>query len=92
MTVDAEGYVWSARWDGNCLVRYAPNGTEVQRVTFPAKKVSCPTFGGEDYTDIYVTTANLQGKETEGPGAGALFRVNLGIQGVAEFRSKIGLE
>jgi len=92
MTVDAEGYVWGARWDGSCLVRYAPDGTEVQRVTFPAKKVSCPTFGGEDYTDIYVTTANIQGKEVEGPGAGALFRVNLGIKGVPEFRSKIGLK
>jgi len=92
MTVDAEGYVWGARWDGGCLVRYAPDGAEVQRVTFPAKKVSCPTFGGEDYTDIYITTANIQGKEIEGPGAGALFRVNLGIKGVPEFRSKIGLE
>ncbi len=91
MTVDAEGYVWGARWDGGCLVRYAPDGTEVQRVTFPAKKVSCPTFGGEDYTDIYVTTANIQGKDIEGPGAGALFRINLGIQGVPEFRSNIGL-
>lgn len=91
MTVDADGYVWGARWDGNCLVRYAPGGTEVQRITFPAKKVSCPTFGGEDYTDIYVTTANIQGKESEA-GAGALFRINLGIQGVPEFRSKIGLK
>jgi D-xylonolactonase len=52
--------------------------------------VSCPTFGGPDYTDIYVTTANVQGKEIEGPGAGALFRVNLGIKGVPEFRSRIG--
>ncbi|HEX5417554.1 MAG TPA: SMP-30/gluconolactonase/LRE family protein, partial [Chloroflexota bacterium] len=24
LTVDAEGYVWSARWDGGVLVRYAP--------------------------------------------------------------------
>lgn len=91
MTVDAEGYVWSARWNGSCLVRYAPDGTEVQRITFPAKKVSCLTFGGEDYTDIYVTTANVAGKAVEGPGAGALFRLNLGIKGVPEFRSRIGL-
>ncbi|MBN1875401.1 MAG: SMP-30/gluconolactonase/LRE family protein [Anaerolineae bacterium] len=89
MTVDAEGYVWSARWDGGCLVRYAPDGTEVQRVRFPARKVSCVTFGGEDYTDMYITTANINGKEIEGPGAGALFRINLGIQGVPEFRSKL---
>ena len=93
MTVDADGFVWSARWGGRCLVRYAPDGSEVQRVFFPADKVSCVTFGGEDYTDMYVTTANPSGdKEKEGQGAGALYRINLGIRGVPEFRSRVGLE
>ncbi len=91
MTVDAEGYVWSARWDGYCLVRYSPDGAEAQRITFPAKKVSCPTFGGPDYSDLYVTTAGGHDKATNGPGAGALYRVRPGVKGVPEFRSRIGL-
>jgi sugar lactone lactonase YvrE len=91
MTVDAEGFVWSARWDGGCLARYAPNGTEERRISFPARKVSSVTFGGEDYTDIYVTTAGGDQKREEGPGAGGLFRINLGIRGVPEFPSRIGL-
>lgn len=91
MTVDAEGYVWSARWNGGCLVRYAPDGSEERRIRFPAKKVSSVTFGGPDYTDIYVTTAGGQNKAEEGGGAGALFHLNLGIRGVPEFRSRIGL-
>ena len=91
MTVDAEGYVWSARWDGGCLVRYAPDGTEKRRIHFPAKKVSSVIFGGEDYTDMYVTTAGGNNKAEEGKGAGALFRINLGIKGVPEFASRIGL-
>jgi D-xylonolactonase len=91
MTVDAEGYVWSARWDGGCVVRFAPNGTEDMRLEFPAKKVSCLTFGGWDYTDIYVTTAGGDNKAEEGQGAGALFKVNVGIEGVPEFESRIGL-
>ncbi|MCZ6678285.1 MAG: SMP-30/gluconolactonase/LRE family protein [Candidatus Poribacteria bacterium] len=89
MTVDAEGYVWSARWDGGCLVRYAPDGSEDRRITFPAKKVSSAIFGGEDYTDIYVTTAGGDNKAEEGAGAGGLFRLNLGIAGVPEFPSRI---
>ena len=40
MTMDAEGCVWSARWGGGCLVRYAPDGRELSRVQFPARKVS----------------------------------------------------
>jgi D-xylonolactonase len=91
MTVDAEGYVWSARWDGSALFRYAPDGREVLRIAFPAKKVSCPTFGGPDYEDIYVTTAGGAHKDVEGEGAGALYRLRLGIRGVPEFRSRIGL-
>jgi D-xylonolactonase len=91
MTVDAEGCVWSARWDGHCVVRYAPDGTELQRITFPVPKVSCPTFGGPDYGDLYVTTAGGANRAEEGNQAGALFRVRPGVQGVPEFRSKIGL-
>ncbi len=91
MTVDAQGYVWSARWDGGCLVRYAPDGQEERRVYFRAKKVSSVVFGGEDYQDMYVTTAGGQNKATEGTGAGALFRLRLGIQGVPEFPSRVGL-
>jgi len=91
MTVDAEGCVWSARWDGGCLIRYAPDGTEVLRINFPAKKVSSVTFGGTDYTDMFVTTAGGDRKAQEGPGAGALFHLNLGIRGLPEFPSRIGL-
>jgi D-xylonolactonase len=91
MTVDSEGYVWSARWDGGCLVRYAPDGTEVLRIPFPARKVSSLTFGGPDYRDIYVTTAGGENREEEGSGAGALFHLDLGIQGVPESFSRIGL-
>ena len=69
MTVDAEGYVWSARWDGSFLCRYTPQGVEERRVAFPAKKVSSAIFAGDDLTDIYVTTAGGQDKAEEGPGA-----------------------
>lgn len=88
MTVDAEGYIWSARWDGRHLFRYDPTGKEVLRIPFPAKKVSSLTFGGKDYTDIYVTTAGGDNRRQEGKGAGAVFHLNLGIKGVPEFLAK----
>jgi len=91
MTVDAEGYVWSARWDGGALYRYAPDGSQVQRVSFPARKVSSVIFGGPEYTDMYVTTAGGQDKAKEGAGAGALFRLRTGVRGVPEFSSRVGL-
>ena len=90
MTVDAEGTVWSARWDGHCLVQVTPGGEEIRRVSFPVPKVSCVTFGGNDYTDMYVTTASVGNRAKEGPLAGSLFHLNLGVRGVPEFRSRIG--
>ncbi len=92
MTVDAEGYVWSARWGAGILVRYTPQGVEQTRIQFPARKVSSVTFGGEDYTDLYVTTAGGHNKSEEGQGAGALFRLRPGVRGVPEFFSRVGLQ
>ena len=91
MTVDAEGYVWGARWDGSSLYRYNPDGEQVVQIQFPVKKISSVIFGGVDLTDMYVTTAGGGNKAEEGPGAGGLFRVNVGIQGKPEFLSRVGL-
>jgi D-xylono/L-arabinono-1,4-lactonase len=89
MTVDAQGFVWSARWDGSALYRYTPKGMEERRIQFPAKKVSSVIFAGDDLKDMYVTTAGGENKAKEGAGAGALFRLNLGIAGRPEFFSRI---
>ena len=89
--MDAEDHVWSARWDGSALYRFAPDGSEVARIDFPAKKVSSVIFGGRDLTDMYVTTAGGNDKVNEGAGAGALFRLNLGIKGKPEFLSRVGV-
>jgi D-xylonolactonase len=89
MTVDAKGNVWSARWDGYRLTQYSPDGRELQRIQFPAKKVSSVIFGGPDYTDMYVTTAGGNNKEENGAAAGALFRLRLGVQGLPEYPSRI---
>ena len=91
MTVDAEGFVWSASAGGSALHRYTPDGALERSIRLPAKIVSSLIFGGEDLTDIYVTTIGGDNREENGPGAGALFRLRLGIKGVPEFFSRVGL-
>jgi sugar lactone lactonase YvrE len=91
LTVDAEGCVWSARWDGGCVVRYAPDGGEILRIPFPARRVSCIAFGGDDCRDLYVTTAGGDRRAENGPAAGALFVLRPGVQGVPEFVSRVGI-
>jgi len=53
LTVDVEGYVWSARWNGSCIKRFTPDGKEDLEVFFPARKITCITFAGKDYRYIY---------------------------------------
>ncbi|MBL7114382.1 MAG: SMP-30/gluconolactonase/LRE family protein [Kiritimatiellae bacterium] len=89
LTVDAEGCVWSARWDGYGLIRYDPDGREIAWFDLPARNVSSLTFGGPDYTDIYITTAIGKEPSNCGTHGGALFHMNQGIRGVPEFRSTI---
>jgi sugar lactone lactonase YvrE len=88
-TVDAEGYLWSAHWDGSCLIRYRPDGQEDRRIQFPTKQVSSLIFGGSDYSDMYITTAGGDEPDQNGELAGALFRMNAGVGGAPEFYSRI---
>ena len=55
-TVDAEGYIWSAQWDDECLLRLAPDGTVDCRLQIPGQIVSSLMFGGPDLEHIFVTT------------------------------------
>lgn len=91
MTIDSEGYIWSALWDGYAIVRLAPGGREERRIAIPAHKSSSLAFGGEDLSDIYVTSAGGNDKANEGAAAGSLFRLNVGVRGVPEFFSRIGI-
>lgn len=94
LTVDADGYIWSARWDGGKVIRFTPSGEIDCEIEIPgARKVSSVTFGGRDYGDLYVTTAGGEDKGANGEHAGALFRIRSdSFRGRAEFRSGVGLD
>lgn len=89
LTVDRDGYVWSARWGGGCVVRYAPDGREDGRILLPTPKVTSVAFGGPDYSELYITTGGGDDREANGPEAGMLFRVRPGVRGVPEFLSRV---
>jgi sugar lactone lactonase YvrE len=89
LTVDADDYVWSARWDGSCIVRYSPDGGIDLIIEFPVPKVSSLTFGGPNYRDLYITTAGGHQKNVDGPLAGTLFVIKGAGQGRPDYLSNI---
>ncbi len=87
MTVDVDGHVWSARWDGYAAVRHAPDGSVVEKFKFPVAKVSSLCLGGLGLDEFFVTTAGgVPGSDTED---GSVYRWRAGVRGVGEFRSRV---
>ncbi|MCD9021642.1 SMP-30/gluconolactonase/LRE family protein [Cohnella silvisoli] len=89
MTVDREGMLWIAEWDGWGVSRWNPNtGKRLARIKVPSQFVTSCAFAGEGSDLLYITTARqgLSGSElSEQPHSGGLFRVRTGVEGTASF-------
>ncbi|NJP52274.1 SMP-30/gluconolactonase/LRE family protein [Streptomyces sp. SBST2-5] len=83
LTVDADGCVWVALWDGGAVRRYTPDGTLDRTLTFPVPRVTACAFGGAGLTDLYVTTARV-GLTAPHPLAGSLLVIPGIGKGVAQ--------
>ncbi len=88
-TMDAQGELWSALWDGSAVVRLRADGIIAERVPVPVLRPSSITFGGDAYRDLYITTAGGEDTSTYGAMAGAMLRIPSAGQGVPEFLSSI---
>ena len=98
MTIDSEGYIWSARWDGSHVYRYNPEGNEVMRIKLPASKISCVSFGGENYDRLFISSArgnnecdSMTEKWSQEDPSGDLFHLQTRVKGRPELLSGIKL-
>jgi L-arabinonolactonase len=83
-TVDADGFLWSARWEGACVLRFDPKGRLDRTVPMPAKRPTCVCFGGSKLDTLFVTSASLHVPKADmvrHPLQGGLFCFSPGIKG-----------
>lgn len=87
LTVDAEGGLWVAHWDGWRITRFSPEGERTLVVPMPVPRITSLAFGGEGLATLFATSARLELAEpllSAAPLSGALFAVDAGVPGAAE--------
>jgi sugar lactone lactonase YvrE len=89
LTVDRQGHVWSARWDGSAVVHHDPSGRVIESVPLPVAKVTSLCFGGAELDQFYITTAG--GAPGSDSADGAVFQRPAPSPGPPEFESRIRL-
>jgi sugar lactone lactonase YvrE len=85
MTIDEQGFLWVALYGGGAVRRYSPAGELDRTVELPATQITCCTFGGPDFGDLYITSAAQEMSEealAAQPHAGALFVCRPGPAGM----------
>ena len=87
--VDSAGNLWCAEWGAGHVACYGSDGALVHSIGIGAPHTSCPAFGGDDLTRLFVTTARQGMSEPalrEFPKAGQVFVADAGAVGQAEHR------
>ncbi len=89
MTIDQEGSLWVAMWDGSQILKVNPSGAIEEAIKLPVSRVTSLTFGGADLQDLFITTAQFELSPedlSEQPLAGSLFKVRTEVPGYLENR------
>ncbi len=85
-TLDAEGMLWVAMWEGWRVTRWNPRtGRLLQTIRLPVGRVTSCAFGGPDLDTLYLTSARnglFDAQLALQPLAGGLFKVKPGVGGV----------
>ncbi|QEM11986.1 SMP-30/gluconolactonase/LRE family protein [Mucilaginibacter rubeus] len=86
MTIDSEGLLWVALWDGFGVIRVDPStGNILQKINIPAPKVTSCAFGGPNLDQLYITSASVEmstGELEQYPLSGSIFVADLDVAGV----------
>ena len=86
MTIDVEGKLWIALWQGWGVVRYDPKtGERLGKIDLPVEKVTSCVFGGANLDELYITSARIGLDEASleaQPFAGGVFKVDAGVSGL----------
>jgi sugar lactone lactonase YvrE len=79
MTIDTDDNLYIAIWSGGRVLKVNPRTGELMAtIIVPGvKNVTCPTFGGKNLNELFITSSGEGADRKEEPNAGALFHIVL---------------
>ncbi|GAA2151407.1 hypothetical protein GCM10009760_46770 [Kitasatospora kazusensis] len=80
MTLDTDGNLWVAFWDGSAVHCLSPAGRVLATVELPVRRPTSCAFGGPGLDTLFVTTAHASA-DAEQAVSGTLFRCAPGATG-----------
>jgi sugar lactone lactonase YvrE len=98
MTIDTDGCLWVALWDGGRVLRIDPRtGRSLDAIEMPVSRPTSCAFGGAHLDELYITSASINlspDQRAAQPHAGGVFVCRPGVQGLPahEFGGLAALE
>uniref|UniRef100_T1IXB8 Regucalcin n=1 Tax=Strigamia maritima TaxID=126957 RepID=T1IXB8_STRMM len=81
MTIDLEGKLWVANYNGGRIINIDPNTAQIiDKIDLPAAKITSLCFGGPNLNQFYITSAykGLSDEERkQDPLAGSVFKITM---------------
>jgi sugar lactone lactonase YvrE len=80
LTVDEDGNLWVALFDGWRVSQFSPEGRLIQEIVLPVPRPTSCVLGGQDNRTLFVTSARIRVSESTlkvAPHSGAVFEVHL---------------
>jgi len=81
LTIDAEGCIWLAFWNGGVVKRISPQGEVLENLVMPVSGPTSCTFVGSNLNLLIITTAKNEDSEPEGAKSGMTFCVETTVPG-----------
>lgn len=87
MTLDSDGNLWVALWDGTCVIQIDKDTKEIiNKIEVPCPRASCCAFGGENLDELFITTAAFGDEQNEM--SGKTFKLKVNARGAKVYKYK----
>lgn len=77
MTLDSDGNLWVALWDGASVIQIDKATKQIiNKIDLPCPRASCCAFGGEKMDELFITSAAFGDEQNEMSGKTFKIKVN----------------